>query len=426
MRGCESAASQETCLDSCRERCVGNDLPSRTFFARKSGRHQPRPLQACAGLAFFMVIYGIHSALATREGQGRTCPEHRGPRRGRPSPPRAPSTTAGTKGRGKGETPGGGVPGKPAQVPPCPSAEFQRTRTLLIGLVAATVSVLLSAAAAGRVVKDQTGRNVNVPDNPHRLVSLAPSITETVYALGLGDELVGDTDYCDFPPQAKNKPHVGTMVNPSLERIVGLKPDLALGTPEANRRETADQLERLGIPVYGVSASTLAGTLASIEDLGQILGRAAAARSLVAKLQARIDLVKKRVAGQAQPKVLFVVWYRPLITVGPTTFIADGIRAAGGIPIGNSLKGEWPRLSLEELVAQNPEVILLPKAESFSPSLEEFRSLPGWKELGAVKKGRMYFVSETIMRPSPRLIDALEELVRILHPEVAAQNGVVQ
>jgi iron complex transport system substrate-binding protein len=286
----------------------------------------------------------------------------------------------------------------------------------LVCALAATLSILLSAVAAARTVKDQTGRSVNVPENPHRLVSLAPNLTEIVYALGLGENLVGDTDYCDFPPQAKNKPHVGTMVNPSLERIVALKPDLALGTPEANRRETADQLERLGIPLYGVTASSLAQTLASIEDLGNILGRAAEARSLVAQMQARIARVEKRIEGQPKPKVLFVVWYRPLITVGPSTFIADVIREAGGIPIGENLKGEWPRLTLEELLPQDPAVILLPKGESFSPSLDELQSLPGWKDLRAVKERRMYFVSEAIERPGPRLVDALEELAGILHP----------
>jgi iron complex transport system substrate-binding protein len=290
-------------------------------------------------------------------------------------------------------------------------------------VLAALVSNFLPAAAPARIVKDQTGRTVDVPDNPHRLVSLAPNITEVVYALGLGDELVGDTDYCDFPPQAKNKPHIGAMVNPSLERIVALKPDLALGTPEANRRETADQLERLGIPLYGVTASTLPGTLASIEDLGKILGRASEAGSLVAEMQARIDRVKKRIEGRPKPKVLYVVWYRPLITVGPNTFIADVIRAAGGIPLGENLKGEWPRLTLEELLPQNPDVILLSKTEAFSPSKEEFQSLPGWKDLRAVKEGRMFFVSEAIERPCPRLIDALEELAGILHPDTASPTG---
>jgi iron complex transport system substrate-binding protein len=295
-------------------------------------------------------------------------------------------------------------------------AKSQPSGSVLAWVLAGTLSISLPAAACARTVKDQTGRNVNVPNKPHRLVSLAPNITEIVYALGLGKELVGDTDYCDFPPEAKNKLHVGTMVNPSLERIVALKPDLALGTPEANRRETADQLERLGIPLYGVTASTLVGTLASIEDLGRILGRAAEAESLVREMQARIDRVEKRIEGQPKPKVLFVVWYRPLITVGPNTFIADVIRAAGGTPIGENLKGEWPRLTLEELLPQNPDVILLPKTESFSPSTEEFQSLPGWKDLRAVKERRMYFVSEAIERPGPRLVDALEELANILHP----------
>jgi iron complex transport system substrate-binding protein len=293
----------------------------------------------------------------------------------------------------------------------------------LVCVLAATLSILLPAAASGRTVKDQTGRTVNIPDKPQRLISLAPNITEIVYALGLGDELVGDTDNCDFPPQAKDKPHVGTMLNPSLERIVALKPDLALGTPEANRRETADQLERLGIPVYGVTASTLAGTLTSIEDLGQILGRAAEAGNLVAQMQARIDRIEKRIEGRPKPKVLFVVWYRPLITVGPKTFIADVIQAAGGIPIGENLKGEWPRLSLEELLPENPSVIILPKTDSFSPSLEEFQSLPGWKDLRAVKERRMFFVSESIMRPGPRLVEALEEFAAVLHPTGAIKTG---
>ena len=283
-------------------------------------------------------------------------------------------------------------------------------------VLAAILSAVLPAAASARTVKDQTGRMVKLSENPHRLVSLAPNITEIVYALGLGDELVGDTDNCDYPPQATRKPHVGTMVNPSLERIVALKPDLALGTPEANRRETADQLERLGIPVYGVTAKTLEGALASIQDLGRVLGRTAEADRLVSQMRARIDRVENRIKGQPEPKVLFVVWYRPLITIGPGTFIADVVRAAGGIPVGADLKGEWPRMTLEELIPLNPDVILFPKTESFSPGLEEFRGLPGWKDLRAVKDGRMYFVSETIERSGPRLVDALEELAKILHP----------
>ena len=162
------------------------------------------------------------------------------------------------------------LPDRREKVPlECPLTCGQRT---LLCVLAGIMLVLHPYAVSARTMKDQTGRSVNVPDNPRRLVSLAPNITEIVYALGLADELVGDTDQCDFPFEAKKKPHVGTMLNPSLEKIVALKADLVLGTPSANRRETADQLERMGIPLYGVTASTLAGTLSSIENLGQVLG----------------------------------------------------------------------------------------------------------------------------------------------------------
>jgi ABC-type Fe3+-hydroxamate transport system substrate-binding protein len=280
------------------------------------------------------------------------------------------------------------------------------------------VAFLLPAVAArARDVTDQTGRRVNVPDHPHRLVSVAPSITETLYALGLGDRLVGDTDYCDYPAQARTKAHVGAMLNPNLEKIVALKPDLVLGTDEANRRETADQLTRLGIPLYGVTAHTVDDTLRSIQDLGRVLDWDQPTQKLVAGLHARVSAVDRRVQGQPPPKVLFVVWYRPLITVGKQTFISDVIRRAGGRSISDDLMGEWPRMGLEEVLKRSPDIILFPRTEAFGPPLEEFQKLPGWRDLGAVKNHRLYFVSETIMRPCPRLIDALEEVARILHPE---------
>lgn len=292
----------------------------------------------------------------------------------------------------------------------------------------AVVGVLLSLslatlALAARLVTDQTGRRVNVPEHPERLISLAPSITETLYALGLGDQIVGDTDYCEYPPEARKKPHVGALLNPSLEKIVALRPDLVLGIAEANRRETADQLERLGIPLYGLTAHGVEDTLRSIEDLGRVLGRETEARELVERLRRRAEGVDNWVAGRPRPKVLFVVWYRPLITAGPHTFIADVIRRAGGASLSDDLQGEWPRLNLEDALHRDPDVILFPRSEAFSPGLEEFQQLPGWKDFRAVKNHQMYFISDTIVRPSPRLIDALEEVARILHPPAAKASG---
>jgi len=278
----------------------------------------------------------------------------------------------------------------------------------------ALVLLLSASVLSARLVTDQTGRRVNLPDHPRRLVSIAPSITETLFALGLGNRLVGDTDYCDYPPQAKSLPHVGAMLNPSLEKIVALKPDLVLGTDEANRRETADQLERLGIPLYGVTAHTVEGTIQSLEDLGHVLDWETPTQKLVALLRARVAAVARQVQGQSRPKVLFVVWYRPLITAGRQTFISDIIRRAGGASISDDLKGEWPHMGLEEVLSRAPDVILLPQTDAFAPGLDEFQKLPGWRDLAAVKNHHLYFVAEAIMRPSPRLIDALEEVAKIL------------
>jgi len=315
------------------------------------------------------------------------------------------------------------MPGRPT-----PRVRCDRRLLVLLVLLLDLAGGALKAAPARRppstpgtrLVTDETGRQVEVPAHPSRLVSLAPSITETLYALGLGSEIVGDTNYCDYPPEARQKPHVGAILNPSLEKIVDLKPDLVLGIAEGNRRETADQLARLGIPLYGFSDRNVEDVLRSVRDLGALLGRAPEAQALAANLEQRLQNIEGRVAGQPRPRVLFVTWYQPLITIGPQSFVADVIRRAGGASISDDLSGEWPRLSLEAVLARNPDVILLPRSESYSPSLDEFRRLPGWRDLPAVKAGHVYWVSDTIIRPCPRLIDALEEVANILHPVPAS------
>jgi iron complex transport system substrate-binding protein len=288
-------------------------------------------------------------------------------------------------------------------------------RAFLIALGA--IALAWPATLGARVVVDETGRRVNVPDHPQRLVSLAPSITETLYALGLGDRLVGDTDYCDYPPEAKLKPHVGNLLNPSLEKIVSLKPDLVLGIAEANRIQTADQLERLGIPLYGLTDHTLQDTLGSIMHLGRVLDCDHAAVALDENLTRRILAVERRVAGEPRPKVLFVVWHQPLTTAGPHTFISDVIHDAGGVSISDDLQGDWPRLTLEAALDRDPDVILFPSHVELGPSLDELKRLPGWRDFRAVKQNRLYAVSESIIHPSPRLVDALEQVAAILHPE---------
>jgi iron complex transport system substrate-binding protein len=294
---------------------------------------------------------------------------------------------------------------------------------LLLGPLLGLALILSSGAVFARMVTDQTGRQVNVPDHPRRLVSIAPSVTETLYEMGLGKYVVGDTDYCDVPPQAKTIPHIGGVINPSLERIVALRPDLVLGTDEANRRETADQLQRLGIPLYGVTAHTLDGTLESLQDLGRVLDWEQPTEKLVASLRARVAVVDRQVQRKPRPKVLFVVQYRPLITAGRSTFISNVIQRAGGVSISDDMKTEWPRMGLEDVLSRAPDVILFPRTEDFAPGLDEFQNLPGWRDLAAVKNHRVYFVSQNIERPSPSLVDALEEVADILHPKTGTPGA---
>ena len=277
-----------------------------------------------------------------------------------------------------------------------------------------------------RVVTDEAGRRVALPAEVKRIVTLAPNLTETIYALGLEGRLAGDTDYCDTPPAAKSKPHVGSLLNPSIEAIVALHPDLVLATTSINRGETVDALGRLGIAVYTSDSRTVREMLDSIALMATLLGAEARGAALVTKLRARLDLLETRLADRPPVHVLFVVWEDPLITVGQNTFIADALRWAGAESVVLSNQN-WPRLSFEEVVRLEPDYILFsgPHTGSGTLPLADLRSRPGWKGLGAVRLGHVVSLSEEVARPSLGLIDAIEQLARELHPEVfPAQNEI--
>ena len=200
-----------------------------------------------------------------------------------------------------------------------------------------------------RVVTDETGRRVAIPADVKRVVSLAPNLTETIYALGLEERLAGDTDYCDTPAAAKLKPHVGGAQNPSLEAIVALHPDLVLATTSINRIETVEGLAKVGVAVYTTDPQTVRGMLESTARIAGLMGAEAQGATLVAKLQARLDALAARLADVPPVHALFVVWEDPLITIGQNTFIADALRWAGAESVILSQQ-KWPRVSFEEVV----------------------------------------------------------------------------
>jgi iron complex transport system substrate-binding protein len=278
-----------------------------------------------------------------------------------------------------------------------------------------------AAPRASAQVTDELGRKVNVPAVVRRIVSLAPNLTETVYALGLQERLAGDTDYCDYPREAAAKPHVGGPMSPSIEAIVALQPDLVLATTSINRVETVDALAHVGIPVYVSDPHTVEGLLAGIRKIADITGASAAGKSMVDDLQTRLDSLHAALHGRTPSRVLFIVWSSPLISVGQGTFIADALKLAGAESVVKSTKN-WPEMSMEEVVRLRPEYLIFARGhdDPDAGSLEALRKKPVYRDLKPVRDGHVVSVSDSIDRPAPRMIDAIEALAHELHPEAFA------
>ncbi len=279
---------------------------------------------------------------------------------------------------------------------------------------------------------DGAGRTVKVPLRIARIVSLAPSMTETAFALGAGARVVGVTDFCDYPPETAGTAKVGGALNPSLERIVELKPDVVLATATLNRRETVDALERLGVPVFGArDPRGVNEVLDSIAAVADLLGETERGAALVADLRTRLAALVQHLSGFPPRRVLFVVWHDPLITVGRDTFIADALRHAGGQSV-IEVNQDWPRISLEEVVRLDPEVIVFASShsETVTQTFDALAERPGWRNIAAIRQRRYAVVSDAVNRPAPRLIDAIEDLARQLHPaafapfaQIGQENG---
>lgn len=278
------------------------------------------------------------------------------------------------------------------------------------------------AAPAFREVLDETGRTVRIPQPVRRIVSLAPSLTETVYALGLQDRLVGDTDYCDYPPDAQKKTKVGGAINPSLEKIVSLHPDLVLVT-SLNRFETEHALDELGISSYGTDPHTVDDIIISTKKLADVLGVPEAGAAVAEDMQHRLALLQQRIGALPPKHVLFVVWTQPLISVGKGTFIADALRRAGAVSIVDSGQ-DWPQVNLEEVARLQPEFLVFADShsEAAPQALETLATLPAWRILNAVSKRRYAVISDAVNRPAPRIVSAIEELARQLHPEAFVEK----
>jgi iron complex transport system substrate-binding protein len=260
---------------------------------------------------------------------------------------------------------------------------------------------------------------VPLPARAGRVVALAPSIVEVVFALGAGDRLAGVTEGSDHPEAAAALPSVGGMANPSLERVLSLDPDLVLATTEGNRPTVALRLEELGIPVVVVDreGSGLEGVWETVLQVGAALGEQEAAGALVADGRRRLQAVRDAVGGRERPRALMLVWSKPPVAAGPGTYLHDLLEAAGAENAAASLPAPWPRVGREALLRLAPEVIVVADAmQGPGPGLEELREMPG---LPAAQAGRVVRIEgDALLRPAPRALDALPALVGALHPGV--------
>jgi iron complex transport system substrate-binding protein len=284
-------------------------------------------------------------------------------------------------------------------------------------LAALALALLLPQTAAALTVTDQTGRRLDLPRPPVRIISLVPSATEILFTIGAQGRLVGRTDFCDYPAEARRKPSVGSMLAPSLEGIVALKPDLVVATPAGNRHETFDQLGMLNIPVFLVNPLTVSDVMDVIGRLGRLTERAEAADRTVAAMRERIETVTTRVSGRPRPRVLYVLWPDPLIVPGRGALISELIALAGGDSVTADGGQGYPRYSMEAALARDPEVIVLASHGSERSPLVRSK----WERFGqvsAIAAGRLYSMDGNLMhRYGPRMVDGLERLSRLIHPE---------
>jgi iron complex transport system substrate-binding protein len=274
----------------------------------------------------------------------------------------------------------------------------------------------ISTTDATREVIDEAGRRVQLPLHIDRIVSLAPNLTEIVFAVGAGDRLVGRTRYCDYPAEATKVPEVGDTMTPSIERIIALKPQIVLISTASQLEAFTRQLNEQRIAVYVTNPQSLEGVFRSIQTLGDLFGEHGQAAKLVADSRRRSEAIEASVKQVNPVKVFYQVSGEPLYTIGRDAYLTDLVRRAGGVSVTADVPGGFPRFSDESALAARPEAIILPSGGSMGTANSTVAA--SLKNSPAALNSRVYKINDDhLSRPGPRLVDGLEEMARALHPE---------
>jgi ABC-type Fe3+-hydroxamate transport system substrate-binding protein len=284
-------------------------------------------------------------------------------------------------------------------------------------ILAAAIAILMlfsPALLAERHVRDELGNSVVVPDHPRRIICLMPNVADDLYSLGAGDDVIAVSDFTKYPAAAAAKPSIGLPLSPSLEKIVSMHPDLVIASADLNHPEIARQLSSYGIAVFHINPHGIDGIYQSLFDIGNAINRGPAAESLVAQLKAREHAVRQRAAHRQPIRFFLPVWYDPIVSIGKDSFLSELLEAAGAKSITDDIAQEWPQISLEAVIARNPDALVIIQGSKFT--LHDLSMRPGWDTLAAVRERRVYYVDDRVQYPSPVAFDALEEFSKQLYP----------
>lgn len=288
---------------------------------------------------------------------------------------------------------------------------------------AAILATLPSTENATVTVVDDLGRSVSLNGMPQRIISLAPSNTEIIFAVGAGERLVGDTEYCNFPAAALDIQKVGgfSADSMSLETIIALQPDVVFSSGGLHM-PIIEALEKLNIPVVALDANGIDGVYTDIEMVGKLTGNSDTAAAVIADMQTRIAAVQETVSvipENERPSVFWEVWDEPLMTAGQNTFTDEMVTLAGGINIFGDLEEQYPVISTEEILARNPAVIMGADTHGDKLTAEAIGARAGWADIDAVTNNRIILIDGNISsRPGPRIADAVEAIARGLYPNL--------
>lgn len=298
------------------------------------------------------------------------------------------------------------------------------TSLIWVGILLSTIFIGMSGISLANefplTITDDRDREVTIAKQPERIISLSPANTEILFALDLGEKVVGITDVCDYPSQTEEKEKIGGYANPNLEKIIQLKPDFILAS-YGNPPELIDQLDQLNYTVVSLNPKSIDQVISSIIMVGRITGKEEEAARLTEEMKERIEAVLSETSSLVEnkrPRVLYVVWYKPLWTAGSGTFIDELIQKAGGINIAGDIAG-WPQMSLEIVIEKNPQVIIVGYSEDQPELIEAVKNESVLDQTDAFKHNRIYTIdTDIVSRTGPRIVNALEEMAKIIHPEI--------